>query len=162
MPISRSEREILFGTSVIYRQMQKFIASRKECTVTQLREVFPEISRGNFYSSLVHLTVRDKLVERDGDVLRYLGEVGDIRGSASDRVWKAAQILRTFTNPQLAKTADVTVQYALHLTKAWTLKGVLREVGREKTGKHLKIYMITSDSPLRPTVMRDKKEVPDE
>lgn len=87
MPISRSERDVLFGTAVPSRQMEKYLAQKKTCTFEQFRNEFHDLSRGLFWSSFIRLTHGGKAVKED-EIIRYTGDPDLMRGRNIELAWK--------------------------------------------------------------------------
>ncbi len=157
MPISRSERDVLFGTTVPSRQMEKYLAQKKTCTFEQFRNEFHDLSRGLFWSSFIRLTHGGKAVKED-EIIRYTGDPDLMRGRNIELAWKTMQILGTFTNADIVRTCGVQLAYVQHLTKTWTADGYLAPIGRQKTGRvYAYVYRMLSSSPVCPKSVRSRK-----
>lgn len=75
MPIERSAREVLFGTPVVSHQIQKYMAQRKACTITDLRADFYDISKALFFHYLQpYIKVRAEERRGTGHVYRQPSE----------------------------------------------------------------------------------------
>lgn len=122
MPLNKDEREALFGTKVMTMQLTKYMSQHGSKSISELRDVFFEISRGRLMSHLMSL-VANKVLRRDGEVFYF--QAGEVKVSIADRVWKAALLLKTFTIQDLARTAESTERYAGNLAKQWLNHGYL-------------------------------------
>ncbi|GEM_PF-1563765 len=157
MPISRSGRDVLFGTTVPARQMEKFLAQKKICSFTQFRAEFYDLSRGLFWSSFIRLTSTGKVV-KDGDSITYTGDPNLMRGQRAEMAWKAMHILKSFNNADIVKLSGIPMTYVKHLTALWTKAGYLSRIGRQKDGRHWTYtYRMISESPICPRSYRGMK-----
>lgn len=158
MPISRSERDVLFGTAVPSRQMEKYLAQKKTCSFDQFRAEFYDLSRGLFWSSFIRLTSGGKVV-KDGDRVRYTGNPNLMRGHSAEMAWKAMHIMKTFTNVDVAKLSGVPMTYVKHLTALWKKQGYLALIGRQKKGAHWTVsYTMISESPICPKTYEENEK----
>lgn len=156
MPIERSAREVLFGTPVVSHQIQKYMAQRKACTITDLRADFYDISKALFFSTIFNLTSRSVL-KRDEELVTYIGNPpSEIFGCKADRAWKAALHMDTFTSDRLAIIAELDQRYATTLCRSWAKSGAITEVGKKVNGSiHFKVYRVAKATQIRPRLIRE-------
>lgn len=147
MRFDKDSRRDLFGTPVLSRQMQMFIASNGTVGLDEIKRVFPDVSPKRISTTLYSLKKKGAIV-RDSGCWRNTGKV-PVYGSASDGAWKAARILRTFKAEDIARIGDVSLDHAMHLCKEWFGHGDLVVIGKD--GQRL-IYRLVSDSVARPIV----------
>lgn len=153
MPISFAEREVLFKTPVLSRQMRKYIDAKGKVSVKQMRLDFADVGTNSFYKTVYQLLATGSVL-RDGDYLAVLADAKPVVGSKADCAWQAARLLRCFTAAKLALTSGVRLNYATSLCAKWTDAGYLIRI--ETEGRHA--YRLVNSSIMRPTKKRKKRK----
>lgn len=157
MPLKAHEREVLFSTPVLSRQIRKYVESKHRVPFRQIRLDFPDIGINTFCKTISQLVDSGELI-KDGDDLCINKDAKVIPGTQADACWKAARILGTFRAGKLAQIAGVSLYYATTLCARWCGAGYLMLI--EADGKN--IYKMVSDQQVRPVIGRaqDKRNRP--
>lgn len=149
MRLKAQERETLFSTPVLSRQVRKYVQSKGRVPFRQARLDFADIGLNSFCKTVTQLIDTGSLI-RDGQDLCVSLDAKAVAGSQADACWKAARILGTFRAAKLAQIADVSIQYATTLCGRWCDAGHLSRVAAD--GKNL--YKMVSAQQTRPVVGR--------
>ncbi|AEC02059.1 hypothetical protein [Parasphaerochaeta coccoides] len=153
MLIGQKEREVLFGTSVLARQIQKFIEAKRETGLDALLKVFPDIRREILVETLRQLRIRGVISHSEGVyIATYKYKV---EGAKADQTWSAAKILGTFDPSDLARIASVERIHAATLCRTWLREGHLVCIGRK--GK-VPLYRFCSKFSNRPIIHQERKK----
>lgn len=153
MPISSAEREVVFKTPVLSRQMRKYVEAKGKVSIRQMRLDFADVGTNSFYKS-VYQMIETGAVLRDGDYLSILADAKPIVGSMADCAWQAARLLKCFSAAKLAFTAGIKLNYATTLCAKWVEAGHLARLETERTSH---VYRLVSTSIMRPVQTRRKK-----
>lgn len=147
MALSRAQRQILFDTPLLSRQMRKCVQARGSMQEQELRDVFSDIRSNQFFKTLRQLAEQKALVRSEGVVTFLADTAGELQGSQADRVWKAARLLGSFSLPDLIRISEVSWEYAEKLLLRWARAGYVHKVN--STGKG--IWRTAPDLPsVRP------------
>lgn len=154
MPISSAEREVIFKTPVLSRQMRKYVEAKGKVSIKQMRLDFADVGTNSFYKS-VYQMIEAGSVLREGDYLSILAGTKPVVGSLADCAWQAARLLKCFTAAKLALTSGTKLNYATTLCAKWVKAGYLT---RLETNGASHVYRLVSTSIMRPVNTRRKKQ----
>lgn len=152
MRISPTEREVLFGTPFIARQIQKFVEAKGEVGLDSVADVFSELPRRVVRNYLLQLCRRGAMRKEEGVYIATEDYVGI--GVKSDNAWRAARLLSTFDPPSLAKVAEVDPEHAATLCRVWLREKHVVLIGRR--GK-MPIYRLISKEVVRPIIYQSRR-----
>ncbi len=152
MRISPSERKVLFGTTVISRQLQKYVEAKGVVGLDAVCEVFNEQPRRTLRNHLLQLCQRGAMKKEDGVYIASKGYTAI--GAKADYAWRAARILTSFDPSSLAKVAGIDREHAATLCRAWLKEGLLVRVGRDGS---VPLYRLLSKDVVRPIVHQGKE-----
>jgi hypothetical protein len=147
MPLKAQEREVLFGTPILARQLRKYVEGKGKVSQQQTRLDFPDVSINTFCKTIGQLVSAGELIKDEG-ILSVSPDAKMAPGSRPDAAWKAARILRVFTDAKLAQIAAVDVKYAKTICATWKRAGLLIEVGSDAGRKY---YRLVYKNEVRPT-----------
>ena len=153
MRISPTEREVLFGTPVIARQIQKYVEAKGSAGLDSICEVFDELPRRTLRNHLLQLCQRGAMRKEEGVYIASKDYTGI--GAKADNAWRAARLLSTFDPASLAKVASVDREHAATLCRTWLNEGLLIRIGRKGL---VPIYRLISKSVVRPIVHQERNE----
>lgn len=147
MPLRAQERNVLFGTPVLSRQIRKYVGAKGRVPVKQARLEFGDIGTKTFYATVDRLIKTGDLL-RDGNDLCMSLEAKAGIGMKADACWKAARLLGTFRVAKLAKVADIRPGYATTLCARWRKLGFLQLLDTD--GRNM--YKMISTQETRPII----------
>lgn len=151
MHISPSEREVLFGTAVIARQLQKYVEAKGSVGLDSICQVFEELPRRTLRNHLLQLCQRGAMHKEEGVYIASKDYTGI--GAKADNAWRAARILLTFDPTSLAKVASIDREHAATLCRLWLKEGFLIKVGRNG---QVPIYRLISQEVIRPIIHQER------
>lgn len=151
MHISPLEREVLFGTKVIARQLQKYVEAKGTVGLDSICEVFSEQPRRTLRNHLLQLCQRGAMKKEEGVYIASKSYTAI--GSKADYAWRAARILTSFDPSTLAKVAGINREHAATLCRTWLKDGLLVRVGRNGS---VPLYRLLSTEVVRPIVRQER------
>jgi hypothetical protein len=151
MPISPSERKVLFQTPVIARQLQKYVEAKGTVGLDSICEVFNDQPRRTLRNHLLQLCQRGAM-RKEAGVYIASKEYTAI-GAKADYAWRAARMLSSFDPSTLAKVAGVDREHAATLCRSWLSEGLLVVIGRDG---QVPIYKLISNQVVRPIVHQER------
>lgn len=147
MPLRAQERNVLFETPVLSRQIRKYVGAKGRVPVKQARLEFGDIGTKTFYATVDRLIKAGDLL-RDGNDLCMSLEAKAGIGTKADACWKAARLLGTFRVAKLAKVADIRPGYATTLCTRWRKEGFLQLLDTDGPN----MYKMISVQETRPII----------
>lgn len=159
MALDANDRALLYRTSVVSHQVQKYLLHCKDgrSTIAELKKFFYDLSSGLILSTLYSLRKRGVL-EIVGDVVTVKPENVLIRGAQSDMVWRAIRLHTVFTIRDIAYLTQYSTSTVSYIIKDLVKTGAVKRVGKSKkvvdeitnTIRQVTIYEATTTIPLRP------------
>ena len=156
MKLGATEREALFGTSILSHQMQLDLLKRPGYRAggKDLREVFSDLSKAAFSSVVISLQTRGIVVIEGKDVI-ILPEKASIPGVILDRCWKAMRIEGNFTVESIVNLTGYTpvqVREAIRqLLKQEAVKVIF------KKPRLPAVYKVVTSEVVRPATRRERQ-----
>nr|WP_319473062.1 hypothetical protein [uncultured Sphaerochaeta sp.] len=151
MHINPTEREVLFGTPVIARQLQKYVEAKGTVGLDAICEVFSELPRRTIRNHLLQLCQRGAMTKQEGVYIASSEYTGI--GVKADNAWRAARILSTFDPATLAKVSSIDREHSATLCRMWLKEGFLLRIGRNGL---VPIYRLISKEVVRPIVHQER------
>ncbi|WP_320130275.1 hypothetical protein [uncultured Sphaerochaeta sp.] len=153
MPLSKEDRNLVFNTPVIARQLQKYIEAKREVSLASIREVFPEISPKILERQLAQLRNRGIVTMNTGVYIATYDQ--PVQGESADHAWQAARILVRFKPEDIARVGGINIEHARQLCRTWRQAEFLVVIGR--CGK-VPIYKLYKDQSVRPIIAQRRKQ----
>lgn len=150
-------RTEIFNTPILSEQILKFISGKPNhsCTLAEVREVFSDISRGYYASTISALHAKGAVII-DEEIIR-LGREVSRRGHASDRCWRAVRLCKIFTTSQIRELVpDLTIIQIRDIVHKFAKSEAVKAVGRDNNRQ--RIYQCISDSNIRPLIPNPNKK----
>jgi len=147
--LTGNEREAIFQTAVLSRQIVRFIKSRPVVTRQDIEKVFTDVPRKKLSGALRSMKYRGAIKIDDQGVCTALLEITP--GELADRLWKTARMMRRFTAKSLAKTAEVSPRFASDCCVTWSEHRFIIRIGSDHRDA---LYKMVSTDLLRPNIAR--------
>ena len=145
MALSSKDRAVLFGTTKLGIQIQKYIEAKKQVGYAELCAAFVGEQPVNIRSAIHRLVVAGAVRKTEGVYEATYDHKP--KGWKADNAWKAARVLRTFTADDIARISEVGEELAKWLCNQWKLQENIVVIGRNGRKP---IYRLLNDSPIRP------------
>lgn len=152
MRFAEQDRRVMFNSMQHSQQLQKFLMRRRGygAPLTEVRDLFSDLSRGAFSSLLISARARGQIVLED-DMVRLDVEKADIRTSIKDVVWKDIRMLRTFTVKQVCEDTGLSSKAVTEALRAFCNQGLVSR--SPKVVCKPTTYHLESDSVARPMIL---------